>query len=49
MENIHLVYPEIFISLSIMLFLMIGVLKKKFQFSLFFIYFSTICKFWFNN
>ena len=29
MENIHLVYPEIFISLSIMLILMIGVFKTK--------------------
>ena len=29
MENIHLIYPEIFISLSIMLILMIGVFKTK--------------------
>ena len=29
MENIHLVYPEIFISLSIMLILMIGVFIRK--------------------
>ena len=29
MENLNLILPEIFISIAIMLFLIIGVFKKK--------------------